>query len=243
MVTVNVFAILGYGKCQRATYRTRHAFVRMLVLGVSHVTPVPYPGGVPGRRKRRARPVMVTARLTAPRWALFAQVSTSAAGMVIRPNHHRRARASAGNLPGAGKRPACATAGALLPWAHDGLRTVLTARVLIAAVRGAVRAGQCGPGWCRCLRSCLPSAPRVLDVRLTAKRGQHLGVAQRVALPVALDPADDPVWHQPTGRAGGGTLREGLQAHLAHGVLGLGPGEALAVRRGELVEQLGAAEP
>jgi len=130
---------------------------------------------------------MVTARLTAPRWALFAQVSTSAAGMVIRPNHHRRARASAGNLPGAGKRPACATAGALLPWAHDGLRTVLTARVLIAA-GGAVRAGQRGPGWCRCLRSRLPSAPRVLDVRLTAERGQHLGAAQRVALPVALDP-------------------------------------------------------
>jgi len=43
MVTVNVFAILGYGKCQRSTYRTRQVFVRMLVLGVLLVTPVPYP--------------------------------------------------------------------------------------------------------------------------------------------------------------------------------------------------------
>ena len=201
------------------------------------------PGAVPGRRKRRARPVMVTARLTATRLALFAQVSTSAARTVIRETVTSAPGPRRETFQVQGSAPPAHAGGALLPWAHDGLRTVLTARVLIAAVRGAVRAGQCGPGWCRCLRSCLPSAPRVLDVRLTAKRGQHLGVAQRVALPVALDPADDPVWHQPTGRAGGGTLREGLQAHLAHGVLGLGPGEALAVRRGELVEQLGAAEP
>ena len=239
MVTVNVFAILGYGKCQRATYRTRHAFVRMLVLGVSHVTPVPYPGGVSGGRgqlwSRRASPRPAGRCL--PRSARRLLVWLSGQTITGAPGPRRETFQVQGSAP-----PAHA-GGALLPWAHDGLRTVLTARVLIAAVRGAVRAGQCGPGWCRCLRSCLPSAPRVLDVRLTAKRGQHLGVAQRVALPVALDPADDPVWHQPTGRAGGGTLREGLQAHLAHGVLGLGPGEALAVRRGELVEQLGAAEP
>src|SRR5262249_35168608 len=39
-----------------------------------------------------------------------------------------------------------------------------------------------------------------------------------------------------------GTLRGPLQAHLGHGVLSLSLREALTVRGGELVEQLGAAE-
>jgi hypothetical protein len=53
---------------------------------------------------------MVTARLTAPRWALFAQVSTSAAGLVIRANRDaaRVAALDDPRVPGTASQPATA---------------------------------------------------------------------------------------------------------------------------------------